>query len=180
VYKRQDYKSPLNWLIDSWYGHGMAQPGAWLIPRQLIEKAGEWNESLSLNDDGEFFCRILLQANSINYVPNSKVYYRSNIASSLSQTRSHKAIRSELTSYKLYVGHSLLITDSCELRRALANNFLNFIYHYHSSFPEICKEAEKEFQQLNVGKMWPVGGKRFKQLASIIGFKNALKLKALI
>ena len=35
----------------------MMHPAAWLAPRSLLDIAGPWNESLSLNDDGEYFAR---------------------------------------------------------------------------------------------------------------------------
>lgn len=159
---------------------GMAQPGTWLTPRKLIEKAGPWNETLSLNDDGEFFSRVILSAEKIIHIAESKVYYRSQLSDSLSQCRSKKAIKSELNSYKLYAKHCLIHTQSIALRKALASNFLNFSYQYHSSFNELVLEAKNEFQSLNIGKMWPVGPRRFKCIAYIIGFENTLKLKQLL
>src|ERR1700712_1603509 len=44
-------------LIGPPYG-GMIQPNAWLTPREIIGKTGNWNEKLTLDDDGEFFCRV--------------------------------------------------------------------------------------------------------------------------
>jgi glycosyltransferase involved in cell wall biosynthesis len=173
----KSYYQPINWLIDSWNGLGMAQPGVWLTPRVLIEKAGPWDKSLSLNDDGEFFCRVLLQAKAIQFVSDSKVYYRSNMSTSISQSRSDKAKRSELNSYILYCTHTLLNNEKIELRKALANNFIHYTYQYYSSDKALAKQAISEFNKLNVGKMWPLGGKRFKQFAGIIGFKNALLIK---
>ncbi|MBI9062174.1 MAG: glycosyltransferase family 2 protein [Marinilabiliaceae bacterium] len=176
----KDYNNPINWLIDSWNGLGMAAMHSWLIPRYLIEKAGPWNESLSLNDDGDFFCRVLLQAESISFVPDSKVYYRSNIKTSLSQLRSDKAIMSELNSYYLYTKHCLAISDSTVLKRALANNYLHFINQYYNTHKHLTKIAEKYFYELEVGKMWPIGSKRFQQLAKIIGYKAALTIRPLL
>lgn len=37
----------------------MVQPNAWLTPMEVIKKAGPWNEELTLDDDGEFFCRVI-------------------------------------------------------------------------------------------------------------------------
>ena len=49
----QDYKASIEWLIQSWGGRGTMPPVAWLLPRKVIEKAGPWTESLSLNNDTE-------------------------------------------------------------------------------------------------------------------------------
>src|SRR5690606_27096496 len=60
----RDWDNPVDWLINSWEGKGMAQTAVWLTPRKLIEKAGPWNENLTINQDGEFFSRVLLEAKS--------------------------------------------------------------------------------------------------------------------
>ena len=53
------------------------QTSAWLVSRELTEAAGPWNTSISLDDDGEYFCRVLLASNGIRFVPGARVYYRS-------------------------------------------------------------------------------------------------------
>lgn len=176
----KDYSNPIQWLIDSWNGLGMTQPGTWLCSKKIIESAGPWNETLSLNDDGEFFTRILLLADSISFVNDSKVFYRSNIISSLSNQRSKDAVASELKTYQLYVSHCSKHLSQQHLRKALATNFIRFIYQYYSTHNDLCIKAEQEFNKLKVGNMWPVGGKNFIKLAEFIGFKNMLKIKCLL
>ncbi len=176
----KDYENPINWLIDSWNGKGMGALHSWLIPSQIIKETGSWNTDISLNDDGEFFCRVLLKAKTIRFVKESKAYYRSYMKNSLSQTKSIEAIHSELLTYQLYAKHCSNINSSLSLRKALANNFLNFIYLYHSKFPELAKLAEQEFKDLNVGKMWPIGGKQFIRLSKALGFKQVLIIKKIL
>jgi glycosyltransferase involved in cell wall biosynthesis len=174
----KDYNKPINWLIDSWNGQGMAQPGVWLTPRHIIEKVGPWNESLSLNDDGEFFCRVILNSDAIKFIKESKVYYRSNISSSLSKSRSLSALQSELNSFRFYCTHTLKKHDSIELRKALGQNYLYFIYHYYNFNNELIQKAIDHFSALNIGKMWAVGPTKIRVLSKAIGFLNALKIKS--
>lgn len=84
--------------------------------------------------------------------------------------------KSLLTSYKSYE-RILAVKDNPETRRALGNNYLNFIYHYYTLYPDLTNRAEIAFKELGLKKMWPVGGKRFIRFASIIGFASALRLK---
>ena len=49
---------------------------SWLTPMAIIEKAGLWNEKLSLDDDGEFFCRVVLAADGVKYSEKGFSYYR--------------------------------------------------------------------------------------------------------
>ena len=66
----ENYDAPVNWLIDSWNGNGMGQTSIWLTHRSLIEKAGKWDENLLLNQDGEFFSRVLLNAKTVKFCNN--------------------------------------------------------------------------------------------------------------
>jgi len=54
------------------------------------------------------------------------------------------------------------------------------MYQYNYEFPTLAKQAENTFYRLKMGKMWPVGGMRFKQLAKFIGLKNALRITRII
>ena len=174
----RNYSKPINWLIDSWNDSGMAQTSVWLTPRYLIKEAGIWNDKLIINQDGEFFSRVLMQASSIEFCEQAKVYYRSGNINSISQGNQSKSkAKSLLTSYQLYQNNVSSHLDKVEVRKALGNNFLNFMYQQHISFPKFAEIAAQDFEALNVGKMWPVGGEKFKQIANIIGFKYALNIK---
>ncbi len=56
--------------------HAFMPPHAYLIPRNLIHRAGEWNEKLIINQDGEFMCRIFTKIEKVEFNSNAKVYYR--------------------------------------------------------------------------------------------------------
>ncbi|MFD1188895.1 glycosyltransferase family 2 protein, partial [Pontibacter rugosus] len=49
---------------------------AFLVAKEVINKAGGWNEKLTNNQDGEFFTRVLLKCSKIIFVPSAEVYYR--------------------------------------------------------------------------------------------------------
>ena len=72
-----DFLLKLNAGYEALYGYGgMIQPNAWLTPMAVIEKAGLWNEYRCPDDDGEFFCRVLLASGGIKYSEKSLNYYR--------------------------------------------------------------------------------------------------------
>ncbi len=49
---------------------------SWLTPKKIIDEIGPWNEELSVDDDGEYFCRVILKASGIVYTPDIYNYYR--------------------------------------------------------------------------------------------------------
>ena len=75
-------------------------------------RAGPWDESLSLNDDGEYFCRVLLASPGMVYCRTGRSYYRSGLPGSLSQQRGEKARRSQFRSLELIGQHLRAAEDS--------------------------------------------------------------------
>lgn len=173
----KDYANPIDWLIDSWEGKGMAQTAAWLTPRELIVSAGPWDESLHLNQDGEFFCRVLLKSQAIRHCSSSKVFYRSGLADSISRDINYNKITSLLKSYQLYVSNLQEHLTSSKVRHALMVNFLNFIYQHYDDNLALVEEAKQNIKSLGFDQLELVGGKRFMKISSLIGFERALKLR---
>ncbi len=76
--------SPLEWLMRKMSNNIWMQPGSWLVSRELTEAAGPWDERLSFDDDGEYFCRVLLKSDGVKFISGARVFYRTGGSSSLS------------------------------------------------------------------------------------------------
>ncbi|MFT2007747.1 glycosyltransferase family 2 protein [Pontibacter sp. 13R65] len=177
----KNYDIPVNWLIDSWGGKGSAQTSVWLVPRFLIEAAGPWNEDLKINQDGEFFARVLLHAKAIKFCESVYVYYRSDNENSISKSNKSEAkAESLLSSFESYKKMILPSYDSIEIRKVLALNFCNFIYLYSPHYPHLIRRANINIKELNVRRVSSIGGSGFRTLAKFVGFSNAIKLRNLI
>ena len=171
-----EVQQPVDWMVNSLTGGGMMIPGCWLIPRNLIEKADLWNEQLSLHDDGEFMCRVLLASKGNVFVKDTVVYYRQVSGSLSRQNQSLKAAESALAVCQSYEQHLLAVQDNDKVRDALAYNYLNLIYELYPSHPKIISTAKKQIKVLGVNPLPEVGSARFKKLVTAIGFNNALRL----
>ncbi len=176
----KSYKNPIDWLTDSWSGKGMGLIHNWLTPRSLINKAGKWNEQLKINQDGEFFCRVLINANKILYSNKASVYYRKT-ENSVSKTYTYETLKSMLFSYKLYVKHlSPYIKNNPKLKKASASNFSYFYTFVFPEYNDLLKQAEKNINTLGFKKFPLTGGMYFKILSFFVGVKNAAKLRFFI
>lgn len=67
---------PKEWLYRKIDGNLWMAIESWLVSRRLTEMAGPWNESLSLDDDGEYFCRVLFNSSRIHFIPGSRCFCR--------------------------------------------------------------------------------------------------------
>jgi len=168
------YNSGIDWLIDAWSGGGFGVVMGWLTHRHLIEKAGIWREELKKNQDGEFFSRVLLNAQEVIMVDDIMVYYRKRV-NSVSANMSQEAIDSLFYSFKLYEKNIENI-DNQELKRALATLYLNFIKHHYPNYLEHIEIAKREISRLGFDiDSLDIGGK-FGKLSKVIGIENSLKL----
>ena len=177
----RDYDPAYKLLVDMWTKGEMIQTACWLTPRHLIESMDGWNEKLITNptDDSEFFTRIVLSSSKIFYDNKGIVYYRRPQKVNLSQKKNKDSIKSILDTFISYE-RILLFNTSERVKKALATNYLKYIYNYYSDYPEFSKIAETKFFDLGYEKMWPVGGRNFVFCAKIFGFRNMLNLRRLI
>ena len=171
----RNFDQPIDWLVEAWTKQIWMQPSAWLVPRRLIEKAGSWNESLSLHDDGEFFCRVLLQSQGIKFCEQAKSYYRKGIGDSLSSTFSEKAIKSHLKICELYESHLLSVENSARTRQACATNYMQFHFAHYPKYREYRNQAVEAAKRLGGAPLQPQGTELFHIIRKIAGWQIARK-----
>lgn len=154
----------------------MMQPAAWLTPRSLIERAGPWDESLSLNDDGEYFARVMLAARRILPVPEARTYYRSAIGSSLSARRDPQALRSLFRSVELTLSHFRAADDSVRTRAACARAWMQLAVEIYPDMPELSTQAERSARSYGLSRVPLPGSGRFRIASKLIGWRLARRL----
>lgn len=169
--------SPIDWVICSWEGGGMMHPAAWLVPRVIAETAGPWNETLSLNDDGEYFFRVVLASKEVKFCSGAKSYYRSGISTSLSGSNTPAACKSAFHSLELSANHLLAVEDSPRTRHACATAFQRFIYTVYPDMPDLVQKAEAKVQLLGGFDLKASGSPMFQLLSNTVGWKLAKQIQ---
>ena len=104
LWVKEGSDNPVDFLIKLYGGDiigqdlgGMIAVHSWLCPRGIIDKAGRWNEALSVDDDGEYFSRVILASAGVLYAAKCFNYYRKHTThKSLSALNSAKAFQSML------------------------------------------------------------------------------------
>jgi glycosyltransferase involved in cell wall biosynthesis len=170
---------PLDWLRLNFSGRGMMPPAAWLLPRSLTNRVGPWNETLSLNDDGEYFCRALLAASNVYFVPDAYSYYRSGILDSLSHSRSRRAWNSAWHSHEACACHLLAADDTPASRRACADLFIRLAFAMYPDAPDLVGACERRAADLGGSPLRPAGGRAFRIASTLLGWRAARRLQIL-
>jgi glycosyltransferase involved in cell wall biosynthesis len=170
---------PVDWMIVKFERHAMIQPGAWLTPRHLAEAAGPWDESLSLDDDGEFFSRVVLASRGVRWCPKAFAYYRSGLAGSLSRAKSDLAWISAYRSLSLSTARLLQHEDSPRTRHACATVLQRYIYEAYPRAAACRRDAAAAVARLGGSDLAPEGGPKFQFWRRCIGWRLAKRLQLL-
>lgn len=165
--------TPVDWLVCAWAGNWMMHPAAWLVSRELIQAAGAWDESLSLNDDGEYFARVILASQGIRFCSEARSYYRSGNLNSLSGRKDATAWSSQYRAIALQSYYLLAAEDSPRTRQVCANLMQRFIYEVFPDVPSLRNLAAKQVRRWGGATEKPMGGPFFQTTARFVGWKVA-------
>ncbi|MBL9216331.1 MAG: glycosyltransferase [Opitutaceae bacterium] len=170
---------PLEFALRKFERNAMMHPAAWLVPRPLAERAGPWDEALSLDDDGEYFLRVVLAARAVRYVPDAVSYYRSGLAGSLSGSKSEAAYASAYRSLDLSTRRVLARADTPRARRACATALQLFIYESYPRAAACRRAAAARVAALGGSDLPPPGGPKFRLACRLLGWRLAKRLALL-
>jgi glycosyltransferase involved in cell wall biosynthesis len=142
----------------------MLQCGIILIPRNLIDKVGGWDERLILYNDTEFFNRIILASKGVKFVKGARLYYRSGMSSSISAQNGRKYFESTLLAIDLIADQLLKKEDSIRIRTFISNLYQDRYFQLYPLYPDLCIDYENRLLEYPNSTLKPQGGKIFKLL----------------
>ena len=136
--------SPVEWLVRKMKENLHMQTATWLTSRELTEAAGPWDVRLLSDDDGEYFCRVLLASEGIRFVPGAKVFYRMTPSSRLSHVgMSDKKKYALLLSMQLHVEYIRSLEESERVRAACMTYMQSWLDCFYPERPDLVAELEK-------------------------------------
>jgi hypothetical protein len=174
----RDFTPALRWVIEGWPRPFMLASLCYLTPREVAERAGPWDEALQLNQDGEYFTRVLACATKLAFCEEAVGYYRSGIEGSISRRKSPAALESLYRTCQLREDVVLAQDDSPEAQRACAATWQGFAYTAYPSVPHLVRAAERRAAELG-GTSWvPESGRMYNVVRDVLGWKVAHRLQS--
>lgn len=136
--------SPTEWLTRKMGQNLHMQTATWLATRELTEAAGPWNTQLLGDDDGEYFCRVLLASDGVRFAPEGRVFYRMSGTSGLHYIgRSSRKLEAHFHSMRLHIGYLLSLENSERTRAACVAYLQTWLMNFYPERLDIAKEAEQ-------------------------------------
>ena len=142
--------SPVEWLLRKMSENLHMQTGTWLTSRELADAAGPWDTRLMSDDDGEYYCRVLLASEGTRFVPESKVFYRVTSSSRWSYVgTSDKKKNALLLSMKLHVKYLRSLEESDRVRNACLIYMQSWFENFYPDRPDIMAELQSLAAELH-------------------------------
>jgi glycosyltransferase involved in cell wall biosynthesis len=171
---------PLDWLaLSRTDGLGMMLPALWLIPMAIVRACGPWAEDLTLNNDAEYFTRVLLASERVLFCPGARCRYRSGLPGSLSGRKSPKAWASQFRVIELCEALIRTREDSERIRRAFALSWQHLAHASYPYDPNLANRALVRARGLHTETIRPGGGLAFHIVSRLLGWRAARRFQVL-
>ena len=136
--------TPVEWLLCKMEQNVYMQTATWLVSRELTEAAGPWDTRLLGDDDGEYFCRVLLASEGVRFVSNARVYYRAFQFNSLSYVgRFPSKIEAHWLSMKLHIQYLRSLEESSRVHRACVAFLRDSLIYFFPERQHIVEQAQQ-------------------------------------
>ena len=135
---------PVEWLLRKLGEGQFMQTATWLTSRELAEAAGPWDTRLLFDDDGEYFCRVLLASEGTRFSPEARVYYRDVTPSS---RVSHIGVSDKkkdamVISMKLQIQYLRSLEESDRVQKACLAYLQNWYVHFYPERRDLMAELQ--------------------------------------
>ncbi len=172
--------APRDWLNIRFRQETVIYQHAWLVSRKISDIAGKWDERLLVNQDGEYFCRIVAASDFVKFVPEAKCYYRIGNITSTSNKRSKKNLESLIQANSLCVDHLLKLENSAFTREAsliFLQKFISNVYYEEDELENINQIKDRITE---LGGKIPIReeSRKFRIIRRVLGLRIARNLKS--
>ena len=140
---------PKEWLLRKMQCNVFMQTSTWLVSREITEAAGPWDIRLLGDDDGEYFCRVLMASDGVRFVSDARVYYRAFRFDGLSYVgRFPEKIEAHWISMKLHIQYLRSFGDTPEIRSSCLRFLSDSLIYFYPERTHIVEEAKRIAEEL--------------------------------
>ena len=173
--------TPVDWLVRKMEHNAYMQTASWLVSRELVEAAGPWDTRLLGDDDGEFFCRVLLASEGVRFVPQARVYYRSSGSSSLSYIGNSDRKRiAQMRSMELHIKYLRSLEASERTGAASVKYLQNWLIFFYPERMDIVAQAETMARELGGELRPPHMSWKYSWIRAIFGWPLAKRAQVML
>jgi glycosyltransferase involved in cell wall biosynthesis len=172
--------STTDWLLRKMAHNLHMQTATWLVSRELTQAAGPWNTQLLGDDDGEYFCRVLLASDGVRFVPESKVFYRATPNSLSYIGRSDKKKVAQWRSMQLHIGYLRSLEESQRVRAACVTYLQNWLINFYPEKPDLVEQMRQVAEELGGELKVPRLSWKYSWIEKLLGWPLAKRAQVFL
>jgi len=170
--------SPVEFLLRKLGQRAFMQTAVWLVSRELAEAAGPWDRSLVYDDDGEYFCRVILASTGIRFAAASRVYYRIAGSGSVSNIGQSEAKLGDMwRSMQLQMRYLRSLEDSDRTRAACVRYLEGYLVAFWPQRLDIVEEMHEAARALGASLESPRLSWKYSWINSMVGWSCAKRVQ---
>jgi glycosyltransferase involved in cell wall biosynthesis len=166
--------APVEWLLRKMGENLHMQTATWLTSRELAEAAGPWDTRLISDDDGEYFCRVLMASEGTRFVPEARVFYRVTSSNRWSYIgNSDRKKNAMLLSMRLHIQYLRSLEESERVRKVCLTYMQNWFHNFYPERPDLVAELQSMAAEVHGHLEEPRLGWKYALMTPIFGWKSA-------
>lgn len=173
--------SPAEWMMRQMEQNLHMQTATWLVTRELTEAAGPWDPRMLVDDDGEYFCRLMLKCERIRFVPGARTYYRRSGSNGLSYIGpSDDKKDAQFLSMQLHIRYLLSLADHARSRAACRRYLQNWMIHFHPDRPDLVARVQQLAAELGGAVQVPGISWKYRWIQKTFGWNSARRAQMIL
>lgn len=173
--------SPVDFLVIKIAKNTFIHPNAWLVSRELTQAAGPWDPTMYVDDDGDYFTRVLMASERVVFVADARVYCRSSGPGSLSYIgTSPKKIEAQWRSLQLHIERLRSLEESERVRRASLQLLQDWYPYFYPEWPNIMAEVQTLAVDLGGELSIPHLPWKYRWIKAVLGWSAAKRARLLL
>jgi glycosyltransferase involved in cell wall biosynthesis len=171
--------APVEWMLRKWEQKNLhMQTATWLVSRELTQAAGPWNTRLMGDDDGEYFCRVLLASNGVRFIPDAKVYYRITDSGRWSYIgQSNRKLEAHLLSRELQIGYLRSVKDNARVRAACLTYLQTSFFNFYPEREALVRQSQQLAAMVGGRLKIPKLSWKYRWIQELFGFTVAKRVR---
>jgi len=174
--------SPAEWILRKLDENAWMSIESWLVSRKLTEMAGPWDERLSMDDDGEYFRRVVTLSEQIIFVVEAKSYCRTGNINSISSDliMSNKKLDSQFVSMCQHIESLRRLEDSERARGACLKYLQRWLIYFYPERQDIVEKMSKLAKELGGSLLCPALSWKYSLASNFLGWGAARKAQFML
>lgn len=166
---------PLEWILRKVENNLWMPPMVFLVSRRLTDMAGLWNEDLSLDDDGEYFLKVISHASKIRYIPVAQCFKRLTFGLSHGINLTNRKLNSLSHSIFFHIKTVRSIKDDQRTRKACLAFLNRWAIYFYPQRHDVIAQMQKLALELGGWIEKPTLRKKYRLIQKIFGWNIGKK-----